>query len=457
MEGHQEPKRRQTSELRLPFRHVPQSLWQFFRWLIPAILTGLIAGGSGVLFAVMMRYVTELRGHHPWLIGLLPIGGLAIVGLYHLSGVLRPGGTNLVIQSVREGDDVPWKMAPLIFLSTLITHLVGGSAGREGAALQLGGALGDGVGRFIRRPRADRVILMISGMSGAFAALFGTPLAATVLAMELTNVGVMYYAALVPAAIAAIVAVLLANTAGIPPIAFTISDISMVPYSVVEGTTASLWTSGEGGTSVGVFAIGVLPTLGMTLVLAMLCASVAVLFCFSLRAMEVIAQRYVPNQYWRAIVGGGLLLGLTWLCGTYDYLGLGQDVIHRAFAGDAQPCAFALKIVFTAVTLAAGFRGGEIIPAMFTGATFGVILGGWLGLDVSLSAGLGLICVFCGVTNAPLTSLILAMEMFHMASPILFLLAIAVSYMLSGYYGVWRAQKIVWSKTEQRHIDQSAL
>ncbi|MDO4557641.1 MAG: chloride channel protein [Planctomycetia bacterium] len=428
MEHRSEQNRRFADELRLPFRHSPRSLWLFFRWLIPAVLTGLIAGGAGVLFARMMRMVTDFRMSHTWMIWFLPLGGLAIVGLYHLCGVLRPGGTNLVIQSVREGDDLPLIMAPLIFVSTLITHLVGGSAGREGAALQLGGSLGDGVGLLLRRNRADRVILMISGMSGAFAALFGTPLAATVLAMELTNIGVMYYAAIVPATVAAIVAAAMAYAFGVPPITFPIPDVTILTF----------------------------PTMCATLLLAMGCAGVAVLFCFSLRATEVVAQKWIANQYLRALVGGVVLLGLTWLCGTYDYLGLGQETIRRAFTGESEPWTFTMKILFTSVTLAAGFRGGEIVPAMFTGATFGVFCGELMGLDASLAAGLGLISVFCGVTNAPLTSLILAMEMFHMASPTLFLLAISVSYMLSGYHGIWRAQKIVWSKTEQRHIDRSA-
>ncbi len=414
-------------------RHLFREWSAFLKWGLLAVLVGCFVGCVGVAFVHGMRWVTAFRQSHQWVIGLLPIGGLLIVAAYHLSGILRPKGTNLVIHSVREGDELPWQMAPLIFFSTLWTHLLGGSAGREGAALQFGGAIAGTIGRLLRLSRADRVVIVMCGMSAAFSALFGTPITAAVLAMELANVGVIYYAALVPTVVSSIVAGLIATQCGLPSISFSLSVSESFSGFSLE-------------TMVPLLQIACLAALG---------AGVSVLFCLAMRIVALWAERFFPNQYYRIVVGGCCLVGLTLLFGT-DYLGLGNELLQKAFTAPIFWAAFLLKILFTSVTLSTGYKGGEIVPAMIVGATFGNAMGPVLGLDPGFAAAIGLVSVFCGVTNAPITALLLAFEVFGFATPTGFLLTVAISYMLSGYYGLYQSQKIVWSKTEQRHIDRSA-
>ena len=396
------------------------SLLTFVKWAALAAVVGLFVGGVGTLFSYAIQGATALRTQYPWLLYLLPGAGLAIVFLYRACRVPEPKGTDLVITAVRSRERVPFRMAPLIFVSTALTHLCGGSAGREGAALQLGGSLGGLTGRVLKvQDDAARHVLIMCGMAAAFSALFGTPLAATVFAMELVSVGVMYYMALVPCAISAVVAVSLARLCGVRPEQFTPDAI---PHLTLQNGLR-------------------------TLVLAVLCGALSALMCFCLHRAGKIYRKYLPNPYLRAAVGGALVIALTFLVGSRAYLGAGMDVIARAVEyGEAVPWAFALKILFTAVTLGAGFKGGEIVPSFYVGATFGCWMGGLLGLPPGFSAALGMAALFCGVTNCPLTALMLSFELFSFRDPAFFLLAVAVSYMLSGYTSLYHSQKVVYSK-----------
>ncbi len=418
-----------TEKIDGTMKQAVENLFTFIRWALVALVTGLLVGGAGSLFYYSLRWATAFRQQHPQMLFLLPVAGLAIVFLYHLGKSPNPKGTNLVIQAVRADANLPGKMAPLIFLSTLLTHLFGGSAGREGAALQLGGSLGTLLGRLFRLDEAYKNIIIMCGMSAAFAALFGTPIAATIFSMELVNVGVMYYAALVPCALAAVVASMFADWVGVPPEQFHLAQIPQVNANTVIHV----------------------------LVLAVLCACISILMCFALHQAEHLFARLIPNQYFRAAVGGLLIIGMVYLFGTRDYLGAGMDVVEHAICeGEATPTAFLLKILFTAVTLGAGYKGGEIVPAFFVGATFGCLVGHLIGLEPSFAAALGLVAVFCGVTNCPLTALLMSFELFGFSAPSLFLLVLAVSYMLSGYYSLYSAQKIIYGKTAPTFVDRPA-
>ena len=396
------------------------SLLTFVKWVLLALVVGLFVGGVGTLFSYAVQTATALRNGHPWLLYLLPLAGLAIVLLYRACRVPAPKGTDLVISAVRSQEKIPFRMAPLIFLSTTLTHLCGGSAGREGAALQLGGSLGNLTGRVFRiKDDPSRHVLIMCGMSAAFSALFGTPLAATVFAMELVSVGVMYYMALVPCAVSAVAAVGLARLCGAEGEHFT-------PDAFPALTIAN-----------GVRAV----------ILAALCAAVSVLLCFCLHKAGKLYQKVLPNPYLRAAVGGGLVIVLTFLVGSRAYLGAGMDVIAAAVEeGSAVPYAFLLKILFTAVTLGAGFKGGEIVPTFYVGATFGCWMGSLLGLPAGFSAALGMAALFCGVTNCPMTTLLLAFELFSFQDAAFYLLVVAVSYMLSGYSSLYSSQRVVYSK-----------
>ncbi len=390
----------------------------FIKWVAIAVATGVLVGLTGTAFSYGMQYATDFRTSHPAVILGLPVAGLLIVFLYHLAHRDNDGGTNSVLSAVRSEEQLHFSTAPLIFVSTILTHLFGGSAGREGAALQLGGSLGNCFGKLFRMKGADAHVMIMCGMSACFSALFGTPMAAAIFPMEVVSVGVMYYAALVPCALSALTAAGVARALG----AYGESmRIAYVPeFTVVTGSK--------------------------TLILAMLCAVLSVLFCVALHTAASQGKRYLPNPYLRIGLAGTLIVALTALLGTTDYLGAGMDVIDRCLEGQVRPEAFLLKLIFTAITLGAGYKGGEIVPSFFVGAAFGCLMGGFLGLSPSLCAAVGMIAVFCGVTNSPITSLLIALELFGMEGMPYFLTGVAVSYMLSGYQSLYHTQKIIYSK-----------
>lgn len=403
------------------------NLFVFLKWAACACLIGLVMGGVGTLFHYSMVGAEKLRLAQPWLLWLLPLGGLLILWLYKIAGMDQDRGTNLMLVAIRSNERLTIKTAPMIFLGTVITHLLGGSAGREGAALQMGGSISAKIGRWLGLDEKDERTITMCGMSAAFAALFGTPMAAAVFAMEVISVGVMYYAAIVPCVIAAIVGFSVACALGVPPPHFFLQGIPLLS----------------------------LANAGRVVLLAILCAGLSILFCLILHKVMAFYHKYLPQAQLRIVVGGLLLIGLTYLVGNFDYNGLGSAVIERAVnTGQALPEAFLLKILFTAVTLGAGFKGGEIVPAFFTGATFGNVAGGFLGLNPSFGAGIGMVAVFCGVTNCPLTSFFISIELFGAEGLLLFGLACAVSYMLSGYYGLYSEQKILYSKIKPEFIDK---
>jgi len=411
------------------------------RWLVFAAVIGLVAGCVSTAFYYAFVWANETRAAHPWLLWLLPIGGIAIVLLYRVCRMERDKGTNFVLVAVREDAPLSLRTAPLVFVSTIITHLLGGSSGREGAILQIGGSISSFIGRLMKLDDKDRRVITMCGMAAGFSALFGTPLTAAIFSMEVISVGVMYYAAIVPCTLSAVVGLGVAHFFGVPATAFTLSGIPALS------------------------AVSVLQMLGMGVLLALL----SVLFCKVMHTAHSLYDRFLPNRLIRVIAGGLLVIAVTyvvwiWNPGTYDYNGAGEAVIHAAIEGHARPEAFLLKILLTAITLGAGYKGGEIVPVFFTGATFGCTVGPLLGLNPSFAAGLGMVSLFCGVTNCPISSFILALELFAESSPGmmtshsigLFAICIAVSYMLSGYSGLYSEQKIMYSKFRPEFIDRKA-
>ena len=393
------------------------------KWLAVGGLIGGIGGVIGSLFHIGVSYATRWRSAHPWVLYLLPLLGLIIVGLYRATGV-EGKDTNAVIESVHFGKNVPVLLVPVIFLSTVLTHLGGGSAGREGAALQIGGGIGFETGRLLRLGEKDLPLATLCGMSAVFSALFGTPLTATVFAMEVISVGVFYYAGLVPCLTASLVGYLVSLLMGVPPTRFTVAA------PLPEACT-------------------MLPVL----VLAIGCALVSILFCRGLRETGCMAARLLPNPYWRAAIGGALIIGLTLLAGSTDYNGAGMELVERAVSGEANAWAWLLKLLFTAVTIGFGFKGGEVVPSFFVGACFGCVLGGLLGLPAGFGAAIGLVAVFCGVVNCPFASIFLSIELFGAGGLLYFAVACAVSYLLSGYCGLYSSQTILYSKMRAEFIN----
>ena len=402
--------------------HIGQYAVTLLKWMVLGGVIGLVGGIIGSLFHIGVDTATQMRLAHPWVLYLMPVGGLAIVGLYRLTKT-EGKGTNDIIASVHFGEQVPGLLVPVIFVSTVITHLCGGSAGREGAALQIGGGIGYQAGRLLRLGEKDLPLATLCGMSGVFAALFGTPLTATVFALEVISVGVLYYAGLVPCLAAALTGYLVSVLMGVPPTRFTVT----VPGLEVR-------------------------TMLLVMVLALLCAVVSILFCRGLHGVEHLLKRTLKNPYLRVAVGAAVLIGLTLLTNG-DYNGAGMEVIGRAIAGQADPWAWVWKLLFTAITIGCGFKGGEVVPSFFVGAAFGCVAAGWLGLPAGFGAAMGLVSVFCGAVNCPLASIILSVELFGSGDLLYFAMACSISYLISGYCGLYSSQTILYSKLRAEFIN----
>jgi len=410
-------------QLRKYIDHMGPYAAALLKWIVVGGLVGGVGGVVGALFHLGVNYATSVRLAHPWVLYLLPLGGLVIAGLYRLCK-LDGKGTNAVIESVHFGSDVPVLLVPLIFVSTVITHLCGGSAGREGAALQIGGGIGYRTGRLLHLGEKDLPLATLCGMSGVFSALFGTPLTATVFALEVISVGVLYYAGLVPCITAAMTGYLISLLLGVPPTRFTVAMPALDAWTML-----------------------------LVLVLAILCALVSILFCRGLHITEHLAARLVKNSYLRAAAGGVVIIALTLLLGTTDYNGAGMDVIQRALNGQANGWAWLLKLLFTAITIGCGFKGGEVVPSFFVGAAFGCWVGTLLGLPPAFAAAIGLVAVFCGAVNCPIASVVLSVEMFGAEGMLYFAMACAISYVLSGYCGLYSSQTILYSKLRAEFIN----
>ena len=383
---------------------------------------GVVCGLIGTMFHFGVHEVTAFRGTHPWVLYLLPLAGFVIVSFYKLTET-DGLGTDDIIDAVHEGKRLPILLLPAIFFGTVLTHLCGGSAGREGAALQMGGTIGQCMGRTFRLDDRDLRVATLAGMAAFFSALFGTPLAATVFAIMVISIGVLYHVALYPSLLAALVAYGVSVRLGVEPTRFTVA----VPDQSV-------------GMFVRVAALGVL------------CALVSILFCKLMHGAGHLMKR-IKNPWLRVICGGFAVIALTWIFGT-DYNGAGMDVIAAAMQGHARPEAFALKMLFTVLTMTTGYKGGEIVPAMFIGATAGCVLDDLFGLAPGLGAAVGLLGMFCGSLNCPISAIFLGVEMFGGANIQYYAIAAAISFMLSANFGLYKEQKIVYSKIRAEFINR---
>ncbi len=412
------------------FWHGVTHFRMFIKWCVCAVIIGALVGCIGTLFHYLIKMSAETFAMSDFrMVWLLPAVGIVIVAAYKYCGMDNDKGTNMILVSVRSEEKPPIFTAPLIFLSTVLTHLAGGSAGREGAAIQMGGGIGYQVGRLLRLDEKDQKLIIMCGMSAAFSALFGTPVTAAIFSMEVISVGAMYYSALVPSVISALVGYCIAVRMGVEKTFFKLEAIPAITIPSVVRVT----------------------------VLAVLCGLLSIAFCIVMHGTGKLLKKAFPNKFVKILVCSVLLINLTYLVGSGAYNGAGMWLINDAvLGGHTVPQAFALKLLFTAITLGAGFRGGEIVPSFVVGATFGCLVAPVLGISGTFAAAVGMIAVFCGVTNCPITSMILSVEMFGPQGLIFFAVAVATSYMLSGYYGLYMGQKILYSKDKAEFINTSA-
>ena len=394
------------------------------KWLLVAVITGIFSGLLGSAFHICVDRATRLQAAHPWLLLTLPAAGLLIAALYKL---MRAEGlsTNSIIEEVQTGRGLSLGLIPAIFCSTVLTHLCGGSAGREGAALQLGGTVGFETGKLLKLDDRDLRTATMAGMAAFFSALFGTPLTATVFSMSVISVGLLYHAAMFPCLTASLTAYGVSLLLGVAPTRFSMVAPELEPVMLLR-----------------------------VAVLAILCAFVSVLFCVTIHGLEAGMRKFIKSQWLRPVVGGVLIIILTFLCGSRDYNGTGMALIAAAVEqGQAAPWAFLLKLLFTAITLSAGFKGGEVVPAFFVGATFACVAGPILGIPAGFAAAIGLVAVFCGAVNCPISSVFLSVELFGASGILYFALACTLSFVFSGYSGLYSSQRIVYDKLKARYIN----
>lgn len=385
----------------------------FFAWLLLSILVGVVCGTLGAFFSKSITFVTELRSNNPWLLYFLPIGGLASVGIYKLSK-LKGVDTNKILENIRRGDPISLLLAPVIFVATLISHLFGGSAGREGAALQLGASVSSVISKLFRLDERTAQILAVCSMGSLFSALFGTPLGASVFVLEVVSVGNLFSFSIFPCIASSFVAYIISGLMGVMPERYSVGEIPVISFD----------------------------TFWRVLVIAGIGAIVSIVFCLCMKFFKKFFQKAVKNDFVRIFIGGTLIIALTLLLGTTDYNGGGGAVIERVFeGGDVRYEAFALKMLFTVITLCSGFKGGEIVPTLFIGATLGGALGPLLGLSQGIGAAVGMAALFAGATNCPLSSIIICIELFGSDGMIIYALAVAVSYLFSGSAGLYTGIK----------------
>lgn len=397
----------------------------FLRWLALGGSAGLACGLIGTVFAHAVSFVTDLRGTAQWLIYLLPLGGLLSVAIYKLCRV-EGMSTNDVFAAVRTETHVSRLLAPAVFAGSVITHLLGGSAGKEGAALQIGGSISTFMTRALRLDEHSRHIVTMCCMGGLFSAVFGTPLGACIFAIEVVTVGQICSAALFPVLISSLTAYGIASILGVHAERFHISELPAIHIS-------NIW-------QVALISVAV--------------ALVSAFFCHVMHLSGKLFTRYIKNPYLRILAGGVIIILLSLFVGNNDYNGGGIPVIECIFeSGEVVPWAFALKILFTAITIGCGFKGGEIVPSFFIGATLGGALSLVLGISPALGAAVGMAAMFCGVTNCPLATCFLCIEMFGGEGILFYALATFISFVLSGYIGLYTGQRMLYSKLNEELLD----
>jgi H+/Cl- antiporter ClcA len=390
------------------------------QWLLLGGLVGVVCGAGSALFLWLLEEATAFRIQHEVVIYTLPIAGLAVGWIYERFGQAIKAGNNLVIDTIHdEGPEIPVRMAPMVLVGTVLTHVFGGSAGREGTAVQMGASLTDWLSHRLNLPRAMRRQLLAAGVAGGFGSVFGTPIAGTVFGLEFIVLGRIEYDALVPALVAAIVGDQTTRALGI--------GHTHYPSAPLVPTTALL--------------------LGKWVVFAVAVALTTTVFIELTHFLKKQGEKRITRLPLRMFLGGAVVVLLWRLVGTSDYLGLGVPMIVRSFEDPGLPTyAFAAKLVFTAVTLGAGFLGGEVTPLFFVGAALGNVFAQWLGIPIALGAGVGLAAVFAASSNTPLALSIMAVELLggHVFPHVVVVCVLA--YLLTGHRSIYPSQRLLRGK-----------
>lgn len=404
-----------------------KNILYFIRWTAISIVMGTVCGLIGTAFGNGVIYAQRLFKTHSFLLYLMPVAGVLIVLLHQMFHEIGNRGTNLILESISSDERIPMATLPCIFISTILSQAVGASAGKEGAALQIGGCIGNYFGDVFHMDERDKKVMIMSGMSGCFGAIFGTPLAAAMFGIEVISIGVAYYAALVPCVFASFIGAQISGALGLHGESFLILHIP--EFSLVP----ALYTVGLG----------------------LACALLSVCFCILLHETQHLYKNKIGNVYVRILVAAGLSIALALIFGR-DYCGAGFNLVEKAVDGESAYLGFLLKMIFTAVALGGGFKGGEIVPTLAVGASFGCTFGLLTGFEPSLCAAAGMLATFVGVTNCPIATMFLGFELFGFEAMPYFAVAVAISFTLSGYYVLYSGQKFTYSKTKAEFINRKA-
>ena len=409
-----------TVRVLLHIDHAEQarSAWHLVRFIVLGSVVGVLAGLSSAAFLESLRWATDLRIDHPWLLWLLPVAGLAVGLVYHHGAGRAVEGNNLILDEIHEPRAwIPRRMAPLIYVATVVSHIFGASVGREGTAIQMSGSLTDAVfGRMAGITGTDRRLLLIAAVGGGFGAVFGVPFAGCVFALEVQAAGRIRHDAIVPALAASIVGDRVVRALG----------VHHEPMPVISGLDLTV------------------PLVLKILVAGFAFGATALLFAELTHGIKHVFHAAVRWAPLRPFIGGLLIVGLTYTVGTRDYLGLSTPLITKSLAGGAGvvAAAFALKLLFTSITLGSGFQGGEVTPLFVMGATLGATMGNALGAPIPLFAAMGFVAVFAGASNTPIACTIMGAELFGASALVPMAMACVVSYIISGNRGIYGAQRI---------------
>lgn len=395
------------------------------RWLLLSTVVGLLAGSASAAFLLALDAATGYREAHRWIVWLMPLAGFAVGWVYLKIGQHVEAGNNLLIDEIHDPQKVvPLRMAPLILVSTVISHLFGASVGREGTAVQMGGALADQLTRLFRLDKDARRILLMSGIAAGFSSVFGTPLAGAVFALEVLAIGRLRYDALLACTVAAIVG---DQTTALWGVHHTHYVAGAIPALSVWGLTAALIAG-------GVFGV------------------VGMLFADGAHWLSSLMKKHVSYAPLRPLIGGVFIAAALWYFGAWRYAGLGIPVIVESFEQQLMPWDFLSKMAFTIASLGSGFKGGEVTPLFYIGATLGNALAPLLNMPFPLLAALGFVGVFAGAANTPLACTLMAIELFGAEIGVYALVACVISYLFSGHTGIYKAQRV--GQAKHRHVPE---
>ena len=396
------------------------ALLSIVEWFLLSMVIAICVGSACAFFLISLEKATDFRNAHAWIIYLLPLAGILLGYAFYKWGKDIGPGNNLVISNIHKPKKIiPFRLAPFILGGTVFTHLFGGSAGREGTAIQMAAAISDQLTRIFNLSKYNRKVVLISGMSAGFGAVFGTPLAGAIFGLEVYHMGKIKYNAIFPAFASSFMADYVTRSYGVPHYHYL---IGLVPNINFQGLIITI--------------------------LAGICFGLASLGFIQLTSSySKLSSKYIKKEYMRPFFGGLIILAIAGLLGTTKYLGLGLPTIAESFVVQQAPYVFFFKLVLTAITLGAGFKGGEVTPLFFIGAALGSALSLFMPLPVGLLASMGFVAVFAGASNTPLASSIMAIELFGIACSPYVAIACIVAYLISGHHGIYSSQVIGNAKT----------